>query len=323
MTTRPTKRRLARLVVPNLLLLAATGSLAMSLWTRRLAEQAELEHPRLGPSVEVEGISLSYAHRGRGSPVVLLHGAFGGLQDYTATIFDPLARKHRTIAFDLPGHAYSERPDRPMTPADHASLLHAATRELGVEKPIVVGFSFGGTVALAWALAYPDDVAGLVLINPVAYPWPGGVDPIYRIARWPVAGALLRHTLVMPLGRARTRASIERAFAPAKPPFAFSTSPIALALRPASFAAVSEDMAGLNAFVAEQCRRYAELRMPIEIVAGDGDLVAIAEHHSAQLARTVADGNLVIVPEIGHQLLFTRPKAVLEAVDRVAARATE
>ena len=312
-------RRLWKRAVTAAALVVLVAFAALFLWTRRLSAQAEMEHPDLGRRVEAEGVRLHYVERGSGRPVVFLHGAFGGVQDYTATIFDPASRRWRALAFDFAGHGYSERPSEPMTPATHARLIAIALAKLRVERPVLVGFSFGGTVALAYALERPAEVAGLVLINPVAYPWPGDVDAIYAIAGWPILGPLFTHTLVMPLGRERARASIERAFAPARVPFTFKSSPVTLALRPASFEALSEDMRGLNAFVAAQSERYAEIRVPLVLVVAEGDRIAGPKHHSYHLHEVVAGSELVSIADAGHQVLFTHPREVLAAIERVVA----
>src|SRR5439155_10976965 len=134
---RATKRRVWKRVVFTALVVGTLTLSALALWTNRLVRQAELDFPELGRTVAVDGIDMHYVERGRGRTIVLVHGAFGAAQDYTATIFDPLTRQHRVIAFDRPGHGYSQRPrDIVCTPAVQARILHDAIVALGVERPV-------------------------------------------------------------------------------------------------------------------------------------------------------------------------------------------
>lgn len=91
--------------------------------------------------------SLHYIEAGESSPVVLLHGNGRMLNDGALSIFGPLAKAHRVIAFDRPGFGYSERPrDRVWTPEEQAALVRAALRALDVDRPVLYGHSFGAPV---------------------------------------------------------------------------------------------------------------------------------------------------------------------------------
>ena len=102
---------------------------------------------------------------------MLLHGNTVTLDDWIVSgVFDLIARSRRVVAFDRPGFGYSERPrDRSWTPGAQARLLRRACRRLGVERPVVVGHSWG-----RWwhsrALQAPQEVAGLVLASGYYYP---------------------------------------------------------------------------------------------------------------------------------------------------------
>lgn len=309
-------RRLALVAVVLALALAAA-------WTHARARRAERDFPPEGRFVEVGGRRIHVVERGSGPPVVLVHGAYGGVQDWTATgIVDELARTHRVIAFDRPGHGWSERAaEGERTPIGQARVLRAACKELGVERPLVVGFSWGGALALAWAIAWPDEISGVAVVNGVAYAWPGPTNTSYVLAGLPVVGPLIAHALAAPLGAASADAAVERAFAPAPVPATFARSPIPLALRPAQFEAEAEDMRLLKPAVALQAPRYGDVRAPLEILAGRGDLVAHWDWHAQRLQRAVAGARLTVIEDAGHQVLYSHPLAVVETVRRLAARA--
>lgn len=304
--------------------LAAAALLgAGALWTQVLAAHAERRFPPEGRFVGSGRSRLHVVERGAGSPVVLLHGAFGGVQDWTSTgILDALARNHRVLAFDRPGHGWSdEAASGAPAPLGQARLLRAALRASGVERPLLVGFSYGGAVALAWAVEYPDEIAGVLTVNGVAYPWPGATDTPYVLAGIPVLGPLLAYTVAAPFGALTADEAVERAFAPSDVPPTFARSPIALALRPAQFQTEARDMRLLKTAVAIQSTRYGEIRAPLEILAARGDRVAFWDFHSERLSRAVPGARLTVLEAGGHQVLHSDPRAVIEAVERLAARA--
>lgn len=318
MPTTKLKRKLLGCVALFGLVILAVVLVIGGLWTMRLSSRAEDDFPPLGRFVQVDGAELHYVDRGTGRPVVFLHGAFGALQDFTATIFDPAAHRYRAIAFDRPGHGYSRPPPHEcVTPAAQARLIHAALRELGVERPVLVGYSWAGSLVLSYALEFPDDVAGVVTLNGVLHSWPGTTSFVYDIPSIPIAGWIFTHTLVMPFGRYMSDKSVERAFDPVRPPLLFKSSPLPLTLRPGNFAANAAEVRCLDAFNQQQEKRYGELHLPIVIVVGEDDKVATPRLHSHALHDEVASSELVSLEGVGHQILYTRPTEVLRAIDRV------
>ncbi|MBK7862104.1 MAG: alpha/beta fold hydrolase [Archangiaceae bacterium] len=102
-------------------------------------------------------------------PVVFIHGNPGSCLDFEP-VMQQLSPQLRSYAFDRPGYGWSPRPEPVMGPRAQARFLHDAIRELGLVKPVIAGFSYGGPVALAYALDYPDDVSALVLIAALGNP---------------------------------------------------------------------------------------------------------------------------------------------------------
>lgn len=250
-------------------------------------------------------------------PIVLLHGAFGGAEDFEATLMPLLAGKHRVIALDRPGHGWSDRLRGSVnTPAEQADAIHAALRQAGLERADLVGFSYGGSVALSLALRHPAFVRRLVLINTPSYGWGTGTSPIYWIARWPVLGPLLRHTLVTPLGSWMQSSSVQRAFAPASIPGSFEASPASLALSPGRFLTNAEDLCVLDEFLAAQERRYPGLAADTLLIAAPEDRVVGYHIHSKRLESDAPHARLIPMEEAGHALLFTHPQQVALEIDR-------
>src|SRR5215211_6682735 len=167
------------------------------------ARRTERRHPPEGAFLMVDGVRLHYSDRGEGSPVVLIHGnAVTGDDWNTSGVAELLLRNHRVIIFDRPGFGHSERPrGRLWTAAQQAELLHKALRQLGVERPVVVGHSWGTIVALSLATRHPADTAGLVLLSGY-YFWTLRPDVLLVTAgAIPVLGDILRYTVSPWLGR--------------------------------------------------------------------------------------------------------------------------
>ena len=89
------------------------------------------------------------------------------IQDFESSgLLAMAAKKYRVITFDRPGFGHSERPRATIwTPEAQADLIHAALSKIGISRVIVLGHSWGASVATALALKYPQDVGGLVLAS--------------------------------------------------------------------------------------------------------------------------------------------------------------
>jgi pimeloyl-ACP methyl ester carboxylesterase len=159
---------------PYALAAAATvGALAISaLVNRHLAKNAENDNPPGGQFLEVNGVRLHYVERGAGTPLVLLHGNGSMIQDFESSgLIELAAQNYRVIVFDRPGFGYSDRPRNVVwTPAAQAELFAAALSHLGISHAIVLGHSWGSSVAVALAIKYPKLVQGLVLASGYYYP---------------------------------------------------------------------------------------------------------------------------------------------------------
>jgi pimeloyl-ACP methyl ester carboxylesterase len=277
--------------------------------------RAESTYPPRGQLVEVEGIRLHYLRQGADRPVVLLHGAHGTTLDFAGSTLPRLAEDHDVLAFDRPGHGYSERPARePATPEVQARLLRAALVTLGVRRPVLVGHSWSGALVLAYALAYPDDVAAVVVLAGVVYLETDVEPPGAGVARVPLVRDLFVATLLGPVGRQRGPALLERAFLPDPLPADYARASLAMTLRPSQFKANLEDLRLLGPTLAANGPRYRDLHLPLVIVTGDADALVKPERQAFRLHQDVPGSRLLVLAGTGHQIPQTRPEAVAGAV---------
>src|SRR5918993_5361312 len=115
----------------------------------------------IGEYAEVNGINLYYETHGAGRPMILLHGGLGSGEMFGPTL-PTLAEHHQVILPDLQGHGRTADIDRPLDPRLMADDIAALIDHLGLDTPDLVGYSFGGWVALHTAAKYPAKVGRLV-----------------------------------------------------------------------------------------------------------------------------------------------------------------
>ena len=316
--------------MPSLfLILACAMPLALFGFTAWKSTRLEAGFPPKGEFVQLEGGRLHLTQRkpagaARGT-VVLLHGASGNQADVMLALGDRLAaRGFRVVAVDRPGAGYSDRPGgaADASPARQAVLIRQGLHQVGVDHAIVVSHSLAGALGVNFALDQSDFTQGLVLISPVTHPWPGGIAWYYSAAATPIIGQLFTRLLSLPVGLGSLQGGIENVFAPQKPPDDFARlTGVALVLRPASFIANSQDVAGLKDFVSLQAPRMGQITQPVAIVTGDQDGVVLTQIHSYGSARQIPGATLKVLSGVGHSPHWSDPGAVVAAIEAVAERA--
>jgi pimeloyl-ACP methyl ester carboxylesterase len=319
-------RRRARTVIAGTLLASAAALGAAALVTRSRARKAERAHPPRGRFIEVDGVRVHYLERGEGPPVVLLHGNGAMMVDYEISgILDLAARDHRAIAFDRPGFGYTDRPRRRLwTPAEQAELLHRALTELGIERPIVVGHSWGTLVALALALDHPEDVGGLVLLSGYYFPTSRADVVLLSPPAIPVVGDVMRYTISPLLGRLSARKLIRKIFSPAPVTTRFAAEfPIELSLRPSQIRANAADTALMIPAAAAISGRLGELGLPIGIMAGKEDEIVDVGRHAERLHQELPGSELRLVEGAGHMVHHIAPRDVVDLIRATVRRAAE
>jgi pimeloyl-ACP methyl ester carboxylesterase len=308
-------------IAPTLLGTAAALG-ASALYAAAQTREAERAHPPIGRFMTVDGVRLHYVERGRGEPLVLIHGNGTMIQDFLVSgIVDDLATRHRVIIIDRPGYGYSDRPRGLWTPRAHATLFEKALGRLGVSQAVVLGHSWGTLVAVALALQAPGLVRSLVLASGYYYPTLRADVILSAPPAIPVLGDLLRHTLSPVVGRAMRPGMIKGMFAPAPVPERFDREfPKDLMLRPLQLRASAEDAAMMSPVTVELQDHYRDLRLPVVIVTGADDRIADVGRQSQRLHRELPGSEFVAVPGMGHMIHHLAPGQVVAAVDRAAER---
>ena len=278
--------------------------------------------PPQGGFVDVDGERLHVLDRGRGPPVVLIHGLSGQMGHFAHSLVERLTPDFRVVAFDRPSCGYSTAAPGGIEP--QAAVLASAIRAMKLGKPLIVGHSLGGTVALALALGHPDCVGGLALIAPATHPV-ARAPALFRVLviRSPLLRRLFAWTAAGPAALVARPVFFRAAFAPETPPVDFgSAGGGLLALRPRNLYATSTELIGSlydDPVIASMPGRYASIRVPTGVLYGRDDHVLDWRVHGEALKQKIAGLDFEIV-QGGHMLPVTQPDVCAAFIRRIAAK---
>jgi len=268
----------------------AAGALAATaLLNRHLAKKAEQDNPPAGQFLDVDGVQLHYVERGSGEPLVLLHGNGSMIQDFESSgLVDVAAKNFRVIIFDRPGFGHSDRPRNVIWTPD------------------------------AQALNFPDIVRGLVLASGYYYPTARPDVMALSTPAVPVVGDVLAHTLSPIISRLMWPLMMTKIFGPRPAPAKFEQFPKEMALRPSQIRASAAESALMIPDAFHFKDKYANLKMPVVIIAGEDDRLIDIDKQSARLHSDVAQSAFHRVPKTGHMIHQTATSEVMAAINEVA-----
>jgi pimeloyl-ACP methyl ester carboxylesterase len=310
-----------------MLLVIVVAALAiLALVTQAGVFALQRAYPARGKMIEVAGATLNVVDIGPrdapGPPVVMIHGASSNLEVMRQPLGEMLARNHRVILIDRPGHGWSTRARlEDSTPAIQGRMIDEALEKLGVGPVILVVHSWSGALGARMALDYPERVAGLVMLAPVAYPWRGGVGWYTKLVAVPVIGPLLAYTITLPLGYFLAESGARGVFLPQVMPDGFvGNTATALVLRPREFLANARDIVTLRAAVEHQAPRYGDIRVPTVVISGELDKTITTNIHSRPFAKAVPNAKLIVLPDVGHMVQNAAPELVISEIEAMIGK---
>jgi pimeloyl-ACP methyl ester carboxylesterase len=276
--------------------------------------------PPTGRLVDVAGTRLHVHASGEGPAVLMIHGLGGQLCHFTYGVAGRLAGRYRVVAVDRPGSGWSPAlPGGEAGLSAQAAVLAALIERLGLGRPLVVGHSLGGAVALALALEHPDKVSGLALLAPLTH-MPDDVPPVFKglAIGSPALRRLVAWTLAIPASIRKGGATLEQVFGPETAPKDLGTRGGGLlSLRPSAFLGASADLRALPARLPALEQGYGRLRIPVGVLYGRADRILDWRANGQALADKVTGARLELV-DGGHMLPVTQPDACAAFIDRMA-----
>lgn len=327
------------------LLILLGAALAIVAWgaiyqARGLARDARRFPP---PGRVIDGLHLKID--GAGSPPVVLEAGIGATSLSWGLIEAEIARSAQVIAYDRAGLGWSDAIATPRVIATLVDELRAMLAAARIETPrVIVGHSFGGFIALAYAARFPDEVAGMVLLDPPgigewARPSGSSLAMLRRGAFMAGFGGLLARVGLVRFalnslsggGRALPKliargtsggagaGFIERMVGQVrKLPAAAWPMVQAHWCDPKCFQGIARQLRALPECAAWIEQNLERIRAPFVLLsAADASAAQRAEHD--RLVRRLPNGRLEIVERSGHWIQLDRPDAVTDAIARVIA----
>ena len=248
--------------------------------------------------------SIAWARCGAGPDCLIIHGTLMTLEDSWIGPVPALAERFRVTAVDRPGHGLSRRRRLvDASPWRQAAILHEFAQEVGLERPLLVGHSFGGTVALAYAILYPQAVSGLVALAPMCLPEVRLETFLLGPRSAPFLGDGLASVLGVTADLAMLQTLWRTMFLPQAMPAPFSANfPFALAARFDQMVAEGEDAVALLPALVPMAMSLAGCRVPTRILGGTADIVVNNATQGRVAATLMPDASFTWLPGSGHML---------------------
>ncbi len=302
------------------LVVIVAGLVSFSAFTAWRVEKAL---PPRGKFVDVDGARIHYLEKGAGPAIVMVHGLGGQSGNFAFGVVEQLANEFRVVVIDRPGAGYSTREsdESAKLPAQAAQVANFI-RALGLERPLLVGHSLGGAIALGAALDFPEAVSGLALVAPLTQ-LPAEVPEMFRpldvksrFLRWVIAW-----TVGVPIGILKGPGIVKRIFAPEKVPADFAIRGGGfLSLRPWNFYNVSTDLVASGPGLPGMVARYGSVRVPVGILYGTSDEVLDYRVHGERTKEQIVNCRLKLV-DGGHMLPVTAPEVTAGFIREEVRRA--
>lgn len=262
--------------------------------------------------IEVQGMQVHYRDEGKPGeplPIVLIHGTGASLHTWEPMVA-ALKDTYRVITLDIPAFGLTgPNPRRDYSSAFYTLFMQDFLKALGVDSCMMGGNSLGGSIAWNYALAYPESVKKLILIDAGGYPAEAKSMPVaFRIARTPVLKYLLNY-----LGaRSLAVKSVENVYAdPSKVRPEVVDRYYDLYLREGNRQALLDRMA--TSFHPETYLEIHTLQMPTLILWGEEDKLIPVEN-AYRFQKDLPNDTMVILQNLGHVPMEEDPKATTDVV---------
>lgn len=311
------------LIALAILAIIVAASAYFAFMTRRISSRAERLAPAAGQFITIDGSRIHYMEAGKGRPILFIHGLGGHLHHLRHPLFERFGEGFRLISLDRAGSGYSTR-RKGLTGRlpEQADLIVKFIEALELDRPLLVGHSLGGAVALGVALDHPEKISGLALIAPLTHQ----LTDLPQFGNLKIRSALLRRflsaTVAVPMSVRRALQTRALIFGPQEPPSDYAIEGAALSmLRPSHFYATATDYVALDHDLPRQESRYGEIKMPVGILFGAEDRVLDYRVQGLQMEGKLAGLELEIVEGVGHMPQYAVADRVIAFVRRLAAKA--
>jgi pimeloyl-ACP methyl ester carboxylesterase len=300
-------RGLRFLITAELALLALLALIGFNYERRARGREAALFHPP-GQLIDIGGYRLHLYCTGSGGPTVVLeHGHRATYLDWYL-VQPEIAAFTRVCSYDRAGHGWSDPSPKPRVPSAMAEELHALLRAAGERPPyLLVGHSYGGLDAAMFAHQFPNEVAGVILVDS---PHPD----VLRRASWRARLWLHVMQLTMPFGLPRWRGWCDGG------PQETLAIKRALTCRPQTIETIFREDASFPAGAIELRGITSLGNVPLVVIARDpakGRNAALESRHNQQQLGTMklsTNSRFIVAEGSGHDVPLAKPDVIVKAV---------
>lgn len=290
----------------------------------------ERKYPPRGDFVDVEKAKIHFLTRkkisdtknSKNAPVILIHGSSGSSADMELAFFDIFPNDIDLYAFDRPGIGWSKTKLSPLemsNPMKQAEAIHMAVKKLKLDKPIIVGHSWGGAVAIAYAKQFGDEVSGVVSLAGVAYPWKGPHGWYDNLLTTPVINHIFTRLFLNKMGQLYVPLSINAIFEPEVARSDYREGAQAeIILRPSTIINNSFYSYNLRRHLKTMSKKYNDINTPFLIVAGNRDYIVHSKSQSERLHNEVAGSEYMLFKDTGHMPHHTQTQILADKIGRMS-----
>jgi len=274
-------------------------------------------NPAPGEMVVVDGRPMHLLCEGQGSPAVILESGMPGISLGWTSVIEDIASFAKVCAYDRAGWGWSEGGPEPRTVSNITGELRELLRTARVDPPyVLVGHSFGGLIVQVYASRFPDEVAGMVLVDsshPDLARRTGDLDRMGRVA--------FRLRLLAPLGIARLMIDVPSGNPESRLSSARAMEKELLATT-RSLRAMASEMEGLRASLNQAAENRPKLgRKPLVVLTEGRRRMEFWHGMQEQFAELSDDSEWRVVDGAGHFIHQDEPEVVVNAVRRVVESA--
>jgi pimeloyl-ACP methyl ester carboxylesterase len=273
--------------------------------------------PYVSQFIEVRGINIRYQQIGSGPDILFIHGTPIPLEGWLDSVIEGLSGKYRLTVYDRPGHGQSSTNNINYSIRQSAELALALIDQLNLQRPLVVGHSFGGAIALSMATLYPGNVSGFMTVGPMVYP--NNAAPfIFKLALLPVIGKLFIRMVIRLFGKLMVKRALFVMFDPnmdCAPPEYVDTNKALMS--PILVETWFREMAMANDGARANVSAFSQITHPITLVHGDSDRIFNFARESLAFHKAFPKTKLIILDNTGHMIHFARPKELVDIIDNL------
>lgn len=274
----------------------------------------------VGKLIQVDNELIRVYQQGTGPDLFMIHGLPGTVEDFQY-FYERLTKRYRVTSFDRVGHGFSTANNQNYNLAYNTDVAFKVIDAMGLNDLVVVGHSYGGTIALQMAAYNSEKIKSYVTIG--APHQAGDLDPLYPLIGLPMLGdGLLRlmDATGNSISKQKINEGILEAFFPNEVdiPANFVARNLLIWSQPKVAQTIANESINLEQDLTTLASRYSAIQKPVFISHGDADQIVPVEDARA-IHKAVPNSELIIWPNVGHYAQFVEYAHLMKIIDRAAA----